>query len=209
MLSALFKWSVQNIVKTTFLLCKNYVRELIKQNCFDFILSDLIKQNCEFRYFYNITIIPSILDGGSKIVLANMLSEKRLICSYDQGLAKPLPTSPYVLDGGSKIVLANMLSGKRLICLYDQGLAKPLPTSPYVLADRQIFCHCHIQSGLTYVLKNIASCNATDRPQLQYSANLAFLTYFSSFLNNTEDSDPPLSTERVLPITMEDYSEDP
>ena len=26
-----------------------------------------------------------------------MLNEKRLICTYDQGLAKPLPASPYVL----------------------------------------------------------------------------------------------------------------
>ena len=46
---------------------------------------------------YNTTVIPAVLDGGSQIVLANMLPEKRLICTYDQGLAKPLPTSPYVL----------------------------------------------------------------------------------------------------------------
>ena len=135
--------------------------------------NELIKQNCEFKYFYNTSVIPSILDGGSHIVLANMLSEKRLICSY------------------------------------DQGLAKPLPTSPYVLAERKILCHCHIQSGLTYVLKNIASCNATDRPQLQYTANLAFLTYFDSFLNETEQLGETLSEERILPIAMEDYSEDP
>ena len=58
--------------------------------------STFIKQNCQFKYLYNATIIPSVLDGGSEIVLANMLNEKRLICSYDQGLVKPLPASPYV-----------------------------------------------------------------------------------------------------------------
>ena len=59
--------------------------------------SAFVKQNCQFKYFYNTTVIPSVLDGGSEIVLANMLNEKRLICTYDQGLAKPLPASPYVL----------------------------------------------------------------------------------------------------------------
>ena len=55
--------------------------------------SAFVKQNCQFKYFYNTTVIPSVLDGGSEIVLANMLNEKRLICTYDQGLAKPLPAS--------------------------------------------------------------------------------------------------------------------
>ena len=58
---------------------------------------DVILENCNFRYFYNITVLPSILDGGSHILLANMLNPKRLICTYDQGLAKPLPTSSYAL----------------------------------------------------------------------------------------------------------------
>ena len=58
---------------------------------------DVILENCKFNYFYNTTVLPSILDGGSHILLANMLNPKRLICSYDQGLAKPLPTSSYAL----------------------------------------------------------------------------------------------------------------
>ena len=110
--------------------------------------STLIKQNCKFKYYYNTSVIPSVLDGGSEIILANMLNEKTLICAY------------------------------------DQDLAKPLPSSPYVLIDRRILCHCHIQSGLTYVLKNIGSCNSTDKPVLYYTVNLAFLNYFSSFLTN-------------------------
>ena len=80
-----------------------------------------------------------------------------------------------MLDGGSQIVLANMLAEIRLICTYDQGLAKPLTTSPYHLVDRKILCHCHIQSGLTYVLKNVGSCNSTLQPKISYTVNLAFL----------------------------------
>ena len=58
---------------------------------------DVILENCKFNYYYNTTVLPSILDGGLHILLANMLNPKRLICSYDQGLAKPLPTSSYAL----------------------------------------------------------------------------------------------------------------
>ena len=89
---------------------------------------------------------------------------------------------------------------KTLICAYDQDLAKPLPSSPYVLVDRRILCHCHIQSGLTYVLKNIGSCNSTDKPVLYYTVNLAFLNYFSSFLTNkTEIPSTPVLSETILP----------
>ena len=136
--------------------------------------SAFVKQNCQFKYFYNTTVIPSVLDGGSEIVLANMLNEKRLICTY------------------------------------DQGLAKPLPASPYVLVDRRLLCHCHIQSGLTYVLKTIGSCNSTDQPVLYYTVNLAFLNYFSTFLNDSDNiPSNPMEDETVLPIAMEDFSKDP
>ena len=64
-----------------------------------------------------------------------------------------------------------------------KALAKPLPSSPYVLVDRKILCHCHIQSGLTYVLKNVGACNSTLQPTISYTVNLAFLTFFSNFLN--------------------------
>ena len=37
---------------------------------------DTILQNCEFKYFYNTTVLPSVLDGGAQILLANMLNEK-------------------------------------------------------------------------------------------------------------------------------------
>ena len=115
------------------------VKHKTKHSCesalFYELTSELIKQNCEFKYFYNTSVIPSVLDGGSQIILANMLPEKRLICSY------------------------------------DQGLAKPLPSSPYVLVDRKILCHCHIQSGLTYVLKNVGSCNSTSQPKITYTVN--------------------------------------
>ena len=137
---------------------------------------DVILENCKFNYYYNTTVLPSILDGGSHILLANMLNPKRLICSY------------------------------------DQGLAKPLPTSSYALVSRDILCYCHLQIGLTYILKSIASCNVTTTPTLEYTVNLAFMDYFQSFWQNGTLSHIPLvpsMEEIVLPVAMEDYTKDP
>ena len=137
---------------------------------------DVILENCKFNYYYNTTVLPSILDGGSHILLANMLNPKRLICSY------------------------------------DQGLAKPLPTSSYALVSRDILCYCHLQIGLTYILKSIASCNVTTTPTLEYTVNLAFMNYFQSFWKNGTMSHIPLVPsveEIVLPVAMEDYTKDP
>ena len=134
-----------------------------------------IWENCKFNYFYNTTVLPSILDGGSHILLANMLNPKRLICSY------------------------------------DQGLAKPLPTSSYALVSRDILCYCHLQIGLTYILKSIASCNITTTPTLEYTVNLAFMDYFQSFWKNDTLAHIPFvpsMEEIVLPVAMEDYTKD-
>ena len=118
---------------------------------------------------------------------------------------------PSVLDGGSHILLANMLNEKRLICSYNQGLARPLPTSSYALVSRDILCHCHLQVGLTYILKNIATCNVTDHPTLEYTVNLAFMDYFNHFWGISSLSHiltTPTVEEVTLPVAMKDYSSD-
>ena len=61
-----------------------------------------------------------------------------------------------------------------------------------------------------YVLKNVGSCNSTLQPKISYTVNLAFLTFFSNFLNQSfEFSAQPLSIEQTLPIAIEDFSQDP
>ena len=48
---------------------------------------DVVYSVCQFDYFYNMKIPSSILDGGSNILLANMLSPKKLICMKDSPMA--------------------------------------------------------------------------------------------------------------------------
>lgn len=156
------------------------VKHKTKHSCESAIFYNLTRntiiQNCEFKYFYNISVLPSVMDGGSHVLLANMLNEKRLICSY------------------------------------SQGLAHPLPTASYALVSRDILCHCHLQIGLTYVLKSVASCNLTHTPTLEYTVNLAFMNYFHSAWDNISLTTVPLHntiTETVLPISLQDFEKDP
>ena len=86
------------LVLPELVMCKNirhtyYCEELFlvkhktKHSCESAIFYNLpreiILQNCDFKYYFNITVQPSVLDGGTHLVLANMLNDKRLFCSYD------------------------------------------------------------------------------------------------------------------------------
>ena len=63
-----------------------------------FNLNNEIKQNCNFNYYFNKTIItPSVLDGGQPIILANWPSYKRTICTYNNNISVNNPSHPYVL----------------------------------------------------------------------------------------------------------------
>ena len=42
--------------------------------------------------FYT-TVMPSVLDGGPQILLANILTPKRLICTYASDMAHPVQLS--------------------------------------------------------------------------------------------------------------------
>ena len=63
-----------------------------------FNLEEEIKQNCEFRFYFNKTdILPSILDGGHQIVLVNWPNYKRIICTHNNNISVNIPSHPYVL----------------------------------------------------------------------------------------------------------------
>ena len=101
---------------------------------------EVINEYCSFKYFYNTTIMPSVLDGGPQILLANILTPKRLICTY------------------------------------ASDMARPVPSHDYVLVNRSILCNCHMESGLTYLLKSIAFCETASADYtMSFALNLAFL----------------------------------
>ena len=63
-----------------------------------FNLEEEIKQNFEFESYFNKTnIMPSVLDGGHQIVLANWPNYKRIICTHNNNIAVNIASHPYVL----------------------------------------------------------------------------------------------------------------
>ena len=66
---------------------------------------------CTFKYFYNVTVQPSILDGSNHILLANQKAAKNLICSHNHNLATSLAQFPYVLVNRSLLCHCRLQSG--------------------------------------------------------------------------------------------------
>ena len=78
------------------------VKHRSQQNCESAIYFDsnaeIIKENCEFQYYYNKTDVkPSVLDGGNKIILANWPKTKYVICKDNHEYPIKIPRHPYVL----------------------------------------------------------------------------------------------------------------
>ena len=66
----------------------------------------IIKENCNFRLYYNKTnITPPVLDGGNEIILANWPNDKHIICTINNDIPVRIPSHPYVLVNRS--VLCN------------------------------------------------------------------------------------------------------
>ena len=70
-----------------------------------FILeSDIIKENCEFLYYYNKTDVkPTILDVGFQIILANWPNYRKIMCLHNNNIPISLPSHPYVLMNRSTL----------------------------------------------------------------------------------------------------------
>ena len=57
-----------------------------------------MKENCNFRFYYKKTyIIPTVLDGGNEIILANWPNDKHIICTINNAIPDKIPSHPYVL----------------------------------------------------------------------------------------------------------------
>ena len=67
---------------------------------------EIIKQNCEFKFYYNKTdAMPTVLNRGNEIILANWPDDKHIICTINNDNPIKISSHPYVLVNGS--VLCN------------------------------------------------------------------------------------------------------
>ena len=138
------------------------------------LTKEVINDYCTFKYFYNTTVMPSVLDGGHQILLANMLTPKRLICTY------------------------------------ASDMARPVPSHDYVLVSRSMLCNCHMESGLTYLLKSIAFCeDASTDYTMSFALNLAFLHMIQHLWPGNFSTLPPsiTSNEMSFPLGLSSNSD--
>ena len=121
---------------------------------------EVINEYCSFKYFYNTTVMPSVLDGGPQILLANILTP---------------------------------------ICTYASDMACPVPSHDYVLVNRSMLCNCHMESGLTYLLKSIAFCETASADYtMSFVLNLAFLHMIQDLWPGNFSQLPPVVTKDEL-----------
>ena len=109
---------------------------------------------CQFQYYYNITVIPSVLDGGSHILLANMLSPKRLVCSHDFHMAHPVPSYPYVLVNRSLLCNCHLESGLTYLL---QSLGSCSPSNKFTMYFTINSAFNHYMSTFALSSKNVSS----------------------------------------------------
>ena len=58
---------------------------------------DIIKHNCDFKFFYNKTdIMPTVLNRGNEIILANWPDDKHIICTINNDIPIKIPSHPYI-----------------------------------------------------------------------------------------------------------------
>ena len=68
--------------------------------------SNTIKENCNFKFYYNKTdITPIVLDDGNEIILANWPNDKHIICNINNDIPIRIPSHLFVLVNRS--VLCN------------------------------------------------------------------------------------------------------
>ena len=68
--------------------------------------SEIIKENCNFLYYFNKTDIKSaVLDAWNEIILANWPNNKHIECNINNDIPVKIPSFPYVLVNRS--VLCN------------------------------------------------------------------------------------------------------
>ena len=152
---------------------------------------EIIKQNCDFLFYYNKTdITQTVLDGGNKIILANWPIDKHIICSINNDILIEIPSHPYVLV--SRSILCN--------CRIEAE-------NNYLL-ESLAACHDSNSKLVMYFTINNAFTNYLNKFNLTEEVEIPIFTYKSTseitlpvFLNRTKFHESLLSA----PLTLKEY----
>ena len=148
-------------------LIKHKAKHSCESAIFYNLTADVVYSVCQLDYLYNTTVTPSILDGGSNILLANMLSTKRLICMKIPPWPDLCPVTPMYYSTGQFYV----------IVIYRQ--ASTTSWSHWVLVTQELLLPCTLLliQPFNISCQNLA-CLTPIAMMADYSHKNIFLTYF-------------------------------
>ena len=135
------------------------------------LTSSVVYSVCQFNCYYNTIVTPSVLDGGSHVLLANMISPKRLVCSHDFHMACPVPSFPYVLVNRS--LLCN--------CYLESGLSYLLKSLGSCSPNSKLTMYFTINSAFNHYMSTFGFSSKDMSP----NQLLAHEPVFDIFLNDT------------------------
>ena len=153
--------------------------------------TEIIKQNCDFLFYYNKTdITPAVLDGGNEIILANWPADKHIICSINNDIPIEIPSHLYVLVDRS--ILCN--------CRIE--------VENNYLLESLAACHDSRTKLVMYFTVNLAFTNYLNDFNLTEEINIPTITNKSTsevtlpvFLNKSKFDESLLSA----PLTLNEY----
>ena len=154
----------------------------------------IIKQNCDFLFKYNKTdITPAVLDGGNKIIRANLPADKYIICSINNDnndIPIEIPSHPYIL------VNRSMLFNCRI------------KAENNYLLESLAACHDSRTKLVIYFTVNLAFTNYINDFNLTEEISIPTITNKSTsevilpvFLNKSKFDESLLSA----PLTLKEY----
>ena len=149
-------------------LVKHKSKHSCKSAIFYNLTSDLVYSVCQFQYYYNTIVTPSVLDCGSHILLANMLSPKRLVCSQDFHMAHPVPSYPYVLVNRSLLRNCPLESGFTYVLKF---LGSCSPKNKFTMYFSVNSAFNHYMSTFGFSSKDVSPKQLTHEPIFDISLN--------------------------------------
>ena len=152
---------------------------------------EIIKQNCEFRFYYNKTdVLPTVLNEGNEIILANWPDDKHIICTTNNDIPIKILSHLYVLLNRS--VLCNC----------------GIEAENNFLLESLAACHDADSNLVMYFTVKTAFVNYVDQVNLMETSTFPILTTETTsehtlpiFLNNTRFDE----TLSYVPHTLKEY----
>ena len=152
---------------------------------------EIIKQNCDFLFYYNkIDITLAVLDGGNEIIIANWPMDKHITCSINNDIPIEIPSHPYVMVNRSvlcncRIEAENNYLLKSLAACHD--------------SDSKLVMYITVNNAFTNYLNEFNLIEEVEFPIFTNKSTLEIT--LPVFLNRTKFDESLLSA----PLTLKEY----